>query len=334
MRTALAPALESLTVASQRRCPAENASATSRKRRRAGTRPLGAVLARLLLVAGVALVSCTAPEKGDQTAGTESPVSVHGAVTCDASRREGSRRVGRNERSKYSRMIGGKPSAEGAWPWTVALMKQNGEVGCGGALIAPDWVLSAAHCDTKAGDLALVGRQDLRSAGGEEHRVAYVLVHGQFDATWLYNDIALVKLEGRSKQTSIELVRETDADLKPDVEAVVVGWGYVSADELSSQVLREAPVPIVSSRECNHTLAGNVQKYGVICTGGEDGGPSTCTGDSGGPLMVPTPNGMTWQQVGITSFDNHCGETKPYGVYTRVSRYLEWIRACKATPPA
>ncbi len=309
------------------------ATGASRARLRSGAGPQRGTRVGSFLATSIVVASCAAPENGAQTAATESSDAATTAIMCDAKRIDVSRSNARDFRHEYSRILGGEPSDEDAWPWAVALMKKDGAPHCGGALIASDWVLSAAHCDTKPGDPALVGRQKLGTDGGEEHVVDYVLVHSDFNRTWLYNDIALVKLVEPSQQTPVALIDESEKNVKAGVEAVVAGWGYVSKEEPRSETLREARVRIVSNAQCRFAHRGKISD-GMICVGGEDDAPSTCTGDSGSPLMVRTPDAMTWQQVGITSFDNDCGAKRPYGVYTRVSRYLDWIRACKANPSA
>ncbi|MEM7029316.1 MAG: trypsin-like serine protease [Chloroflexota bacterium] len=71
----------------------------------------------------------------------------------------------------------------------------------------------------------------------------------------------------------------------------------------------------------------------MLCAGFDAGGKDTCQGDSGGPLIVP--DGVNWKQAGVVSFGEGCARPGQYGVYARVSRYIDWINATtgQTNPP-
>ena len=70
----------------------------------------------------------------------------------------------------------------------------------------------------------------------------------------------------------------------------------------------------------------------MICAGTERGGLDSCQGDSGGPLLVSASGQGDGQQAGVVSFGIGCARPNFFGVYTRVSQYLNWLAACQANP--
>ena len=304
-----------------------------RAKRRRKTERLHSALVPTLVCVSLYAASCTAPESKESGRAIDDPVASTTSEPCEAVRSDVPRGNARDLRAKSERIIGGEKAADGAWPWAAALMNAKGEQHCGAALIAPDWLLTAAHCKARPGDAVLLGRKNLELDGGEEHVVDDVLVHGEYDPGTHENDIALVKLARRSKHTPIDLVDRGETYAAPGVRAFVIGWGYVSEEEPWAEILQQGRTPIVENSECSAEYAGSVITDSMICAGEASGTPVFCTGDSGGPLMVPVSGGTSWQQVGVASFTYGCGIDSPYGMHTRVSHYLDWIRSCRADPP-
>jgi len=107
---------------------------------------------------------------------------------------------------------------------------------------------------------------------------------------------------------------------------VVVGWGSTSTGGGSSNQLRQANVPMVTQQTCSDAYSA-ITRVTIgdtkICAG--DGTRDTCNGDSGG-AMLASHVGNTWAVVGVTSFGVDCARPDFPGVYTRVDKYLPWIR--------
>ncbi len=234
-----------------------------------------------------------------------------------------------------TRIVGGEQSTE-TYPWMTALMELkwgDTEVQfCGGALIEEGWVLTAAHCLFENGlmrpeDMRLtIGRNRYNGSGGEKHTVVEFFIHEEYDRKRDYNDIALLKLTTPSNLKPVNLVLPSDApNLTPvGQNAKVMGWGATSEDDYDVHTsLREVMVPIVSDEDCMESYGKKNILDTNICAGYEEGGKDSCQGDSGGPLVVEA-NG-TYYQAGIVSWGEGCALPEMYGVYTEVSKYIEWI---------
>lgn len=232
-------------------------------------------------------------------------------------------------------IIGGEEAEPGAWPWMAALVSSdspdafNGQF-CGGSLIAPTWVLTAAHCTegaTAAGIDVVLGRHILSSNDGERIRVAEIINHPNYNANTVDSDIALLRLSRAASQTAVSPLSQSNLSLAvPGTNATVTGWGNTSTTGASfPDELRQVTVPLVSNPTCNAPNSYNgAITDNMLCAGFAQGGKDSCQGDSGGPLVVPDGNGG-WVQAGVVSWGFGCAEPNLYGVYARVSNFHSWI---------
>ncbi len=226
---------------------------------------------------------------------------------------------------------GKTPATPGEQPWMVALVEdgfsaQEGQF-CGGALIAPQWALTAAHCieGMRPDEVdVIVGRYELSSRQGERLNADALIPHPQYSD---FNDIGLIHLaQPAAAGQPVPLVTAANEQLDdPPAVARADGWGLIpeKGEEFFPDKLHEVSVPIVSLEQCRAAYGREVDSS-VICAGLEEGGADVCYGDSGGPLVVP--DGNSWALAGIVSWGDGCGLPNAYGVYTRVASYEDWIK--------
>lgn len=237
--------------------------------------------------------------------------------------------------SVEGRIIGGEPAPTGAYPWQVSigLADEPATLGhfCGGALISPSWVLTAAHCmESVAGPEQIQVKlgTNILSQGGVVTKIKKIIVAAGWDPITYKNDIALLQLADPASNPSIRLLEPAATDqLFPDgVLAVVSGWGYTRENGWVSDVLRHVGVQVVSNVTCNGPQSYHGQiSDGMVCAGFIQGGKDSCQGDSGGPLMAFDQQGG-YVLAGVVSWGKGCAEPNLYGVYTRVASYVDWIK--------
>ncbi len=202
-------------------------------------------------------------------------------------------------------IIGGQEAELGEFPFQVALVTAATRFQfCGGTFIDGNWVMTAAHCVDGATDpnivKVLAGAHN-KLTDGELIDVERIYIHPSYTAqAAISSDIALLRLDGDYMYPRIELLTPDRLDMSaPGTVATTIGWGLTSEGGQSSAVLKKLAAEIISNDECQ-THLGNSIIESTICAGKFGSSESICSGDSGGPLMVPYRN--RWMQVGITSF--------------------------------
>lgn len=229
-------------------------------------------------------------------------------------------------------VVGGQPAAEGEYPFMVGILHHGVSDRfqaqfCGGSLVSPDTVLTAAHC--MEGENAntidvLVGTNHLEPGGGTRVRARRIRVHPSYNPNTTDNDLAIIQLGPELPDEIVANIQPNQTGLAaPGVDATAIGWGarnYPGPPNYPHD-LYEVVVPMVSDADCAMAYPTDFIAHSMICAG--ETGRDTCGGDSGGPLLVP--NGADWVQAGITSFGEGCGLPGFPGVYTRVSSYAAFI---------
>ncbi|WP_428355696.1 S1 family peptidase [Methyloprofundus sp.] len=245
---------------------------------------------------------------------------------------------------RLARIIGGKPVNSEAWPWMAGLVYKNteitNEVFCGATLIAPDWVLTAAHCVIGVGisDFEIIINQaQLDSDSGERLSASAILFHPLYNDFLLENDLALIKLATPSNIKPINVLAPFSTQDSAGKPAFALGWGSISSSSLQyPSTLQQVELPIIDNPRCDIAM-GDITED-MLCAGDGLGERDTCFGDSGGPLVVFDTESGTWRQAGITSWGFDCAATGFYGVYTRLKNYAQFISehicSTQEMPPA
>jgi len=231
-----------------------------------------------------------------------------------------------------TRIIGGEEAELGKYDAAVSLKNLWTGHYCGGSLISADTVLTAAHCPE--GDLAVIGRRNLKSRAGEEIRVASSIPHPAYNEATTNNDIRLVFLKDPIEDQDIEFMKLNSDSSTPDDgdDLTVVGWGVTdTSSSVLPNVLMAVDVGNVSNGKCSAksgVVGGRYASYAgqisssMLCASGV--GKDSCQGDSGGPLIREEDDG-TLTQVGIVSWGYGCALSQFPGVYARVSTFYDWI---------
>ncbi len=239
-------------------------------------------------------------------------------------------------------MVGGKPGAIERWPWLVSISYTQYSHGndwkthnCGGALVAPTIVVTAAHCVTVGANLdfkplqyfrVVTGRTKLSTSQGQDHALAnyYYFVDAQGKPLWDPEtgswDVAFLQLATPSPQQTIKIAGADEAgDWLPGYRAWITGWGVTSElADLGPDVLRQAQIRTVSDSKCDSVYGPVFVPTVMVCAGDLAGGIDACAGDSGGPLVVPVTGGR-YRLVGDVSFGPGCGTPGVPGIYGRLA---------------
>ncbi|WP_158502001.1 serine protease [Vitiosangium sp. GDMCC 1.1324] len=204
---------------------------------------------------------------------------------------------------------------------------------CGGTVINPYWVLTAAHCidaDSQPEDFQVYVGSAKLSAGGRLVNLARIYRHKEFNPGTMDNDIALLRLaEPLDSSLAIAPLPTEKQNLIGAGKSVVIsGWGATrEGGRQKPDELLFNTVKVVGNPQCNAPESyGGVITERMLCAG--DGQNDSCQGDSGGPLVVK--EGANKYLAGVVSWGAGCGRPKKYGVYTNVSAFSQWIQQTTA----
>jgi len=233
----------------------------------------------------------------------------------------------------------------GEYPWQAAILQKDqydNIYTCGAALIDGSHLLTATHCINKYRPEQLrvrLGEWDVHNDNeiypNIEMDVLEIKYHPNFHTGNLYNDLAVVKMDGLidfQKNPHISPVCLPDAfqDFSGR-RCWVSGWGKDAFGSAGSyqNVLKEVDVPVMGQAECQQQLRRTrlgpdfLLHPGFLCAGGEEG-KDACKGDGGSPLVCDI--GGSWQIAGVVSWGIGCGQRDVPGVYVRVGHYSQWIQ--------
>ncbi|XP_059084821.1 phenoloxidase-activating factor 2-like isoform X2 [Tigriopus californicus] len=248
---------------------------------------------------------------------------------------------------------GRKDSQFGEWPHMCAIFwidRTAQKFICGGSLISPEFVLTAAHCTIAYQTKSLLVRcgdsnlQDEREpAKYQESSIRTIVYHPRYNANNLENDFVVIQLEKELNLTehigTICLPEEPGDISYTEDQCFASGWGTENLEEgLFQAQLKHVKLPLIPFRKCENLLRKTSRlsdtfrlHRSFVCAGGvkdED----TCKGDGGGPLVCPsTKYKGRYVQVGITSWGIGCGDEDVPGAYAFVRSgicFIRWTAHC------
>uniref|UniRef100_A0A2K5UDA0 Atrial natriuretic peptide-converting enzyme n=1 Tax=Macaca fascicularis TaxID=9541 RepID=A0A2K5UDA0_MACFA len=231
------------------------------------------------------------------------------------------------------RILGGRTSRPGRWPWQCSLQSEPSGHICGCVLIAKKWVLTVAHCFEGRENAAVwkvvlgINNLDHPSVFMQTRFVKTIILHPRYSRAVVDYDISIIELNEDISETGYVrpvCLPSPEQWLEPDTYCYITGWGHMG-NKMPFK-LQEGEVRIISLEQCQSYFDMKTITTRMICAGYESGTVDSCMGDSGGPLVCEKPGGQ-WTLFGLTSWGSVCfSKVLGPGVYSNVSYFVEWIK--------
>ncbi|KAF3708290.1 Urokinase-type plasminogen activator [Channa argus] len=253
----------------------------------------------------------------------------------------------RSERRQH-KVVGGSFTPIESLPWVAAIFNRDYGFLCGGSLIAPCWVLTAAHCFDKGDEknvrtfsvyLGKTAINETHAHTEQSFSVEKLIIHSDFNEDNYNNDIALLKIKSKNGGCAVKSASARTVCLPPlhtklpaGFQCSIAGFGKEKYESWHySQYLKQGEVKLLSQTQCNNKLYYEDRiSENMICAGSPDWSTDACKGDSGGPLVCGAGGRMFL--FGIVSWGEGCAKENKPGVYTQVTNYNKWIASKTRLP--
>lgn len=253
------------------------------------------------------------------------------------------------ERVAKLRIVGGRDAARGKWPWQALILvkKKNQDsvlTKCGGALIRPDLVVTAAHCvENQVKIVVVFGVWNITNkveVGRSMHAASRVIRHPCFDGStkrWYSgSNVALLWLATPTYSTRYLCIHPNSDTDRNNLKlgkslggCYATGYGVTETGR-DAQILQEVEFSSVSGRSCQTYYGRASANNDILCAyDPRITGKDTCEGDMGGPLVCPTSreNCEGYYLTGVTlAGSTKCGSDRP-GIYAAIYPNMDWIKA-------
>jgi len=243
-------------------------------------------------------------------------------------------------------IVGGQQAVPYSWPWQVALYQKQAsgadKLFGGGALVSNQWIITSTNGfngneqkpDQFTVKLGVFNQENDTEPGEIVSGLSEIHINPQYDALKWTGDIALLKLEKPvdfSDHISPVCLPAVQDEALPAAGSLlfIAGWGSTSGSSYKpSPTLEQVSVPLVDATTCTNAYAHQPHHFDEkteVCAGLENGGKDACYYDIGGPLVYQDPTTGVWKQLGISSWGTGCGSPGFYGVYSKVSDFVDFI---------
>ncbi|XP_041425008.1 trypsin-3 [Xenopus laevis] len=222
-----------------------------------------------------------------------------------------------------SRIVGGYECAPHSQPWQVHLT-YKGNFFCGGSLIAPRWIVSAAHCYMLPRYVvANIGMHNVSMTEGTVQRIQVekAFQHYKYNSNNIDNDFMLIKLvEPAQFNQYVQPIPLAHSCPRNGTQCVVSGYGNMRPGLFGEfpDRLQCLNVPVLPEQSCKASYGDGITNS-MFCAGFQEGGKDSCQGDSGGPLVCDG------ELSGVVSWGKGCADKGFPGVYTKVCNYIDWV---------
>lgn len=222
--------------------------------------------------------------------------------------------------------MGGQTASSNEYPWQVGLLSSSGSLPfCGGSLISPTEVLTAAHCTSGQSPASIavsLGDHDISDFQAVTASVCQIIDHPKYNfPDYDFSILQLCSPVALDSSVSPVCLPADISQTYSGQVATVTGWGTLSSGGARPDTLMEVNVTVITNQVCDANYDTISVTDAMICAA--DPGKDSCQGDSGGPLV--TSENERFALIGVVSFGIGCANPDFPGVYARVTAVKDWI---------